>query len=399
MVELCRTISESGRGRRNWQHRATRRVLASARSSPTLSSRADSRDKMKINRLEMRRFSSVPMPEQESRWSCLGMASTTQDQRLEVGRGRRSALVRWLAPTAPPQPRRLRARGGAMTALFLRSIGRQIRQGQRTRAALLALVLATGPPLCAQSAGPPVWVLDRTVLSSADREGRLPPGLASPGELGFTYIAKLPDGTSASSSIEWSAPPPTIPHGSTVTLTLTTSGNPALTVSGWWNFSDYGVTAGWQGVRSVNNYEAGVPRSGSLTFRFEPFSSSEAWIQVSAGHDPNPDQWYLVTWVYTKRAPGATSSASDPITPDELPDACQEELDAWREAAMRAKFTASHLEACRAAIQELDQQWEDTRESGFWSGAIDVAFLGGALWTKPLLKVPFLRFAFGAYTS
>lgn len=254
-------------------------------------------------------------------------------------------------------------------------------------------------PLGAYAATPPqdtgTWVLDRTIMNSANKDGRLPPGLASPAENGFTYIEKSADGKVISNSVSWSVPPATIPDGGPMTLSLEASSNPGANVSAWWNFSDYGVWSGWKGTKGVNSFEQGIPRSGSMTFTFKPQSSSEAYIQVSAGHDPGADTWYVVTWFYKKRSPGTTGSTTRPTNPGGPVVTCDKEQDAWREAAMKAKLSFSHLEGIRSMITELNREWLNIRDNAYASGAIDVAMLGGSVWGKVASKTKFIQGLFG----
>lgn len=260
---------------------------------------------------------------------------------------------------------------------------------------MAAIVMTTmAIPFARGASDKPVWVLERTVINSGNKDGRVPPGLAGACETGFTYTEKDPEGKAANNSMNWSAPPETIEDGAPVTLTLQASANPWANVSGWWNFSDYGVWSEWKGDKMVSSYEQGIKRSGTMTFKFKPSNSSEASIQISAGHDPQPDLWYTVTWVYKKRQPGAASTASD-LVKDDSEDLCKEARDAWRAAAIRAKLAAPPVEMCRSMINELNQQWLNTRDSAYWNGTIDVAMQAGSLWSKPLSKWKWLQRVLG----
>lgn len=276
--------------------------------------------------------------------------------------------------------------------------------------ALILLIIMLGMAsavLSEESSSSGTWVLSRTVISSNNQDGRIPPGLQSVTEVGFGYKETDGDGKTYFNSMNWSLPPKTIVDGSTVTLTIEASSNPWANVSGWWNFCDWGATSEWKGVKMVNSYENGVERSGSMTFKFKPYASDEAWIQMSTGHDPSADQWYLVTWIYKKQKSGETGSTStgtgtqnadqtsSTANPDASADLCKKARDAWKLAALKAKLAAANLEMTRTTINELNQQWLDARDSAYWSASIDVAFMAASLWSKPVSKVKWIQRLFG----
>lgn len=162
-------------------------------------------------------------------------------------------------------------------------------------------VWAQQKPPAAQSAKA-VWALDRTAFSSCGRADYRPPGLEAVSETGFGYMEKSPDGVLCRNSMHWKAPPPIIEEGKPFDLTISASSSPGATVAGWWNLSR---SIQWKGDKLVNSFEQGVKRAGTLTLEFTRDTSDDVSIQVSAGHDPNPNQWYEVTWVYKKQAPGS----------------------------------------------------------------------------------------------
>ncbi len=62
---------------------------------------------------------------------------------------------------------------------------------------------------------------------------------------------------------------------------------------------------------------------------------------------------------------------------------CADQEDRMTAASAEAKVIQASLQNLRGMLTSLDEMYENSRSSSFWSGAIDVAMLGGSVWAKP----------------
>lgn len=62
---------------------------------------------------------------------------------------------------------------------------------------------------------------------------------------------------------------------------------------------------------------------------------------------------------------------------------CADQEDRMTAASAEAKVIQASLQNLRGMLNSLDEMYENSRSSSFWSGAIDVAMLGGSVWAKP----------------
>lgn len=69
---------------------------------------------------------------------------------------------------------------------------------------------------------------------------------------------------------------------------------------------------------------------------------------------------------------------------DSKADPCQADLDRFSAASEAARVLQAAREGLQNIVNMLETQYENTRQVSFWSGGIDVAFMGGSLWTKPV---------------
>jgi len=143
------------------------------------------------------------------------------------------------------------------------------------------------------------WRRTGPFYASADTEGRLPKYMQVNGTA-FTYTVEK-EGKTWTNTMTWDGlPPETLTRGQEVRLTMnTTTQEGWANVGGWWNINCQTDTIGDASAGSLKHYRTtGGPHNiGDITFKFDP-KNSEPYIQLSAGHDPAPDTWVLITFKY-----------------------------------------------------------------------------------------------------
>jgi hypothetical protein len=143
-----------------------------------------------------------------------------------------------------------------------------------------------------------VWTRKGPFYSSGGKEGQLPKRIKV-SETNLTYETEK-DKRKWSNTLTWNEPPATLSPGQSVTLTLTASSEQGwANVDGWWNINCQRDGSGQPSAGSDKNWRATDPSSGKYTFTFDP-SGGNPYIQLSAGHDPAPDTWVLVTYKYER---------------------------------------------------------------------------------------------------
>jgi hypothetical protein len=66
---------------------------------------------------------------------------------------------------------------------------------------------------------------------------------------------------------------------------------------------------------------------------------------------------------------------------------CASEEARMRQASANARVANSALQSMRSVMITLEEQYENTRESSYWTGAIDTAMLAGSVLSKPVQSV------------
>ncbi|MCX6028669.1 MAG: FHA domain-containing protein [Chloroflexi bacterium] len=202
------------------------------------------------------------------------------------------------------------------------------------RAAAIALVLLLAMLLLNEAVEP------RTTHAAPPAQGqeiwtRVEPVLPKPRGLqvtdtSLTYQTER-DGKQYANTLTWTPPPATLRAGEVVTLKISATTEQGWgSVGGWWNINCASDGKGDMSAGSPDNFRltgSPDPHNATYTFKFDP-RSAEPTIQLSAGHDPNPDDWVLVTYKYERSAsqPPATATATKKptatptATPTLLPD-------------------------------------------------------------------------------
>jgi hypothetical protein len=65
-------------------------------------------------------------------------------------------------------------------------------------------------------------------------------------------------------------------------------------------------------------------------------------------------------------------------------DPCLEDLERVSRASANARLLQGARQNLQSMLNLLETQYENTREAAYLSGAIDLGFIGGSIWTKPL---------------
>jgi hypothetical protein len=78
---------------------------------------------------------------------------------------------------------------------------------------------------------------------------------------------------------------------------------------------------------------------------------------------------------------GGKSNGGGPSGP------CAAEEARMGQASANARIANSALQSMRSVMNTLEEQYENTRESSYWTGAIDTAMLGGSVLSKPVQSV------------
>lgn len=143
------------------------------------------------------------------------------------------------------------------------------------------------------------WMRTGPFYASGDQEGRMPKYMEVNGTT-ITYTTEK-DGKTWTNTLNWeTVPPETLEPGQEVHLKMTATTQQGWgNVGGWWNCNCRVEMKGEASAGSDVNYrrEGGPHNVGDITFKFNP-SDGNPYIQLSAGHDPAPDTWILITYKY-----------------------------------------------------------------------------------------------------
>lgn len=143
------------------------------------------------------------------------------------------------------------------------------------------------------------WTRIGPFYSSGDQEGRKPKFMGVNGNT-IAYTTER-DGKTWTNTLSWDKlPPETLETGQEVKLKMTASTEQGWgNVGGWWNSNCRDDMKGDNEAGSDKNFRrSGGPHNvGEITFKFDP-SDGNPFIQLSAGHDPAPDTWVLITYKY-----------------------------------------------------------------------------------------------------
>lgn len=80
----------------------------------------------------------------------------------------------------------------------------------------------------------------------------------------------------------------------------------------------------------------------------------------------------------------STPPEEESAKPDASADPCAEEETRLQTASVRARTLASSMQIMDANIEALEEAWENSRQAGYYTASIDLGFLAGSVWTKPL---------------
>jgi hypothetical protein len=93
----------------------------------------------------------------------------------------------------------------------------------------------------------------------------------------------------------------------------------------------------------------------------------------------------MAGWVIGQALDPTTGTDEDKEKENESKvDPCRADLNRYAEASMRARVFQTAREGQQKLLNLLETMYEDARQAGFWSTSLDVAFLAGSMWTKPV---------------
>ena len=144
------------------------------------------------------------------------------------------------------------------------------------------------------------WVRRGPFFASNNQEGRKPQRLEV-GDESLSFMEEA-EGKTYKNTLMWTPPPETLQPGQEVMLTLSATSNERAMVGGWWNINCQINGKGDTSAGSPKEYRltgSPDPHSATYTFKFAP--ASDPYIQLSAGRDPAPDTWVLVTYKYERQ--------------------------------------------------------------------------------------------------